>query len=109
MKTPMKAPEYVLYRIVAAGDTGTITDKNSGINMGGYRRASVQVVPDAAQTLAVQVLFWSEAAAAFIVQDPPISFTGKTAAFEFNFEVETSPIHAASHQAMESKCVVRAR
>jgi|SRR5690606_9481383 len=96
-RNPLRSPDYSLYRVVTTDDDGTeLTEKSSGINLIGYDKALVQVVPlssvpdpiydqskfeaefpsdgtDSAP--AIEILFWNEALQRFIAHIPAI--TGK--------------------------------
>ena len=85
------APEYSLHRTVSAVDNLTstpVTDAHKGINMGGYGKAHIQVVPHTADNPTAEVFVWSEEAGKFISINPAISKTGlgNGVPYEFTFD-----------------------
>lgn len=87
-QSPGTAPEYQLYRIVTAADSGPHTDRALGVNCGGRRTACVQIVPiaspnppstnlfdptGATSNPTVVIRFWSHKIGRFIVHNPTIA------------------------------------
>jgi len=76
--SPQMAPEYVLHRhLEGAADGASEIIMQHGINMAGFEWANIQVVPSAMASPVVQVLFWSEEAAKYIVDHTEIEFLAK--------------------------------
>lgn len=75
--SPKQAPNYVLHReAVAAADTVPHTERRHGMAMEGYEVGLVQIVPSGGANPNLEVLFWSEAAGAFIKQYPALAVSG---------------------------------
>lgn len=63
--------------------------RRKGLNMSGHRWAHIQVVPDGAgPDPSVAVLWWSEAAGAFIQEHTPIIRAGLGGGVGYEFTVE---------------------
>lgn len=85
------APEYSLHRTVSAVDnlvSAPVTDVHKGINMGGYGKAHIQVVPHTADNPTAEVFVWSGEAGKFISLNPAIAKTGLGNGVPYEFTVE---------------------
>lgn len=70
-------PNYIQHRSgVTATDTLPITNRRRGANIGGYKTALLHVVPSGGANPTVQVLYWSEAASAFVRGHTATAFAG---------------------------------
>ena len=88
-RSPKSAPEYALHRVVkAAADVLPETNQANGMNMRGYERAHIQVVPVDGANPSVQVLWWSPQAAQFINDYTPITRAGQGVNTPYEFSVE---------------------
>ena len=84
-----RAPEYVLHRDVAAMDSADpYTVKAHGMNMTGYERAHIQVVPSEDVEADVEVQWWSDEAEAFIQEHAKITKASVGAGTPFEFTVD---------------------
>jgi hypothetical protein len=88
-RSPRHAPDYALHRYVAeANDTLPETVRAHGMNMHGFQNAHVQVVPDTNNPdPSIKILFWSEAAGAFIDDHSALAFAGKGAGVPYEVTV----------------------
>lgn len=86
---PKLAPDYALHRdAVAAADTLPEGERAHGINMASNTHAHIQVVPSGGANPNVGVLWWSEAAGAFVQEQIPILKAGVDADTPYEFTVE---------------------
>jgi len=87
--SPQKAPDYVAHRLaIGVPDSGTINNKQVGMNMSNYEYAHIQVIPQAGVNANVAVLWWSDAAGKFIQEHTAITKTGVGAGIAYEFTVE---------------------
>ena len=87
---PTQAPIYALHRSeVTAPDTLPNTERGHGINMQNHSFGHVQVVPSGGANPNVAVLWWSEAAQAFVQEHTPITRAGVGADTPYEFDVES--------------------
>ena len=87
--SPQLTPDYGHHRSeVETADSLPNTTRPHGINMGSYRVANVQVVPGPTSNPTATVLWWSEAAGAFIQEHTPIVRAGVGAGVPYEFTVE---------------------
>lgn len=86
--SPQLAPEYAYYRKVTAADTLPEQIRAHGINMSGYGKANIQVVPKDNADPTVKVLFWSEEAGKFVDEHEEIlkAGAGPNKAYEFTVD-----------------------
>lgn len=89
--SPSTAPVFTRHRTVkVTPDSAPITDKKRGMNMLGYEKAHIQIIPSTGITPTAEVLFWSEAASKFISEQTAISkpSPGAGVASEFTVDVQ---------------------
>ena len=87
--TPSLAPTYVEHRFMdGANDTLPIITIASGIDMSGYRRCNIQVVPDATANPTVRVQFWSVKEGAFIDDHSALAFAAKGAGVAYDLTID---------------------
>lgn len=87
--SPQKAPNYALYRDVAAADVLPIADRAKGINMDGYEYAHIQVIPAGGADPTAQVQWWSsDGNGKFVQEHTALSKAGVGADTPFEFTVE---------------------
>jgi len=88
-RSPSHAPDYALHRYLnGASDTPPETAIQHGINMLGYEKANIQVVPDAAADPSIKVQFWSVKSDKFIDDHSAVSFAGKGAGKPYEVTVD---------------------
>jgi hypothetical protein len=88
-RSPTQSPGYSLHRkAITATDTLPVTNREIGINMKGYLRAHVQVVPSGGANPTVQVLWWSASASKFVQEHTPITRAGVGADTPYEFTVD---------------------
>ena len=75
-------------KAVTGTDTLPFTAKKDGMNMQGYLRANVQVVPSALSNPTVQVQWWSEAASKFVQEQVPLTKAGVGVNTPYEFTVD---------------------
>jgi hypothetical protein len=88
--SPEIAPSYNLIREVSAADSLPVTSRGMGCNASQYASVHIQVVPSGNANPNVSVLWWSEAAGAFVQEQVPItkSGVGANTAYEFTIEAK---------------------
>lgn len=106
MQSPLRAPDYVLYRFISAQDGAPqLADQNQGINGRNYKWLNFQVVPvnvakrpigddfssvaaAAVTNPSVRVRYWCNKMNAWIKTNPDVTFagTGTGAAYEFSVQ-----------------------
>lgn len=87
--SPAPAPAYALHRLLKdANDSAAPTNVKVGCNCKGYKTAHIQIVPSSGANPAVEVLFWSEAAAKFIRGHTQITKTALGAGIASEFDVD---------------------
>jgi hypothetical protein len=71
-RSPQRAPLRALHRLLvgASNDPAAITNVKQGMNMKGYSKCVIQVVPSGGANPALEVLFWSEELGKFISEAP---------------------------------------
>lgn len=75
-----RAPEYQLYRTLAANDPATPTaEKGDGAQCFRFKKLHIQIVAAGGANPAVQVWFWSEEVGAFVDQHTSLTFAAKGA------------------------------
>jgi len=92
------SPNYQLYRVISAADSGPFTNKGDGINLAEHRLANIQVVPIddtviegagiGASDPDVEVYFWNDTLGQYIQANPDISRAGIGAGVPYEFDVE---------------------
>jgi hypothetical protein len=87
-RSPQRAPTYVKYRAVAAVETGPFATEKHGINMSGWDKAHIQVVPASGADPTVEVLWWSEGADQFVKEHVALEKAGIGANTPFEFTVD---------------------
>lgn len=88
-RSPQQAPLYAMHRQAVAG-TDSLPELNEmhGMNMKGYSRAHVQIVPSGGSNPTVQVQWWSAAAGKFVQEQTPITKAGVGANTPYEFTVD---------------------
>lgn len=80
------APGMILYRAgIAAVDTLPEANQKLGVNFGHYETAHVNVIPSGGADPDVEVLYWSDAAGAFIREHVALTKAGVGADTPFSF------------------------
>lgn len=91
--SPQIAPDYGKHRdnVSVADVLASLTTKNHGINMGGYRLANVQIVPKGgAGNPTVNVLFWSEGQGKFVPDHTALTFAALGAGLGWETTIEAN-------------------
>lgn len=83
------APDYILHRNVLAGDGAIPTTPGAGVNMSGYRRACISVLPASGANPAAEVLFWSPLANTFVSRVPALTVAAQGADVPWETDVDT--------------------
>lgn len=89
--SPSTAPKFTKHRTVAdAVDTGVITTRKWGMNMSGFDKAIVRVLPQGGANPNIEILFWSEEAGAFVADASGLTATGKGVDVPYDFTCEVN-------------------
>jgi len=90
MTSPQSAPNYVVHRdAVDTVDTIANVDRRSGMNMSGYEKANIQVIPSSTSAApAVAVYWWSAFEEAWIQEHIAIAKSSPGAGVGYEFTVE---------------------
>lgn len=91
--SPTKAPQFTLHRTVAnAADTlpaGLPTKASAGMNLAGYERALIQVVPKTGTpTPDIEVYVWSQDAGKFVKYSTAKAFSAPAANTPYTAEID---------------------
>ncbi|MGW8177875.1 MAG: hypothetical protein ACWGQW_03660 [bacterium] len=87
--SPQLAPDYGTHRkSVVSNDSLPEQNIKHGINMGGYGKAHIQVIPGATSNPTAQVLVWSDEKGAFISLAPAVSQAGMGAGTPYEFTMD---------------------
>jgi hypothetical protein len=83
------SPDFTFYRSVAdADDTLPETDEGKGFNTSDYEDVIIDVVPAGGCDPDLKILFWSDAASAFVAENTAITFTGAGADTPYQVRVK---------------------
>jgi hypothetical protein len=87
---PVSAPKYTIHRnAISAIDVIANVDRRKGINMAGYSKAHIQVVPDTVNAApSVAVYWWSVQADGWIQEHTPIAKATPGAGVPYEFTVD---------------------
>ena len=90
MTSPKSAPNYVVHRnAVAAIDTVAAVVRRVGINMAGFQKANIQVIPSTVSAApAVAVYWWCGFSEAWIQEHTAIAKASAGAGVGYEFTVE---------------------
>ena len=87
-RTPSMAPNFALHRdLLTNNDTLPHATQADGINMKGFNKAVIQVVPDTNVDPTLNILFWSDEASAFVPDHTPLNFAGQGIGVAFDLQV----------------------
>jgi hypothetical protein len=84
------APDLGLHRSkVTAVDASNPTTQASGVNARGFEKAILDIFlePSGATTVTIEILFWSDKAAAFVSASPALTTGAVTVSSQFQFDV----------------------
>lgn len=108
MQSPLRAPDYVLYRFLAAADGATqLADQAEGINGRNYKWLNFQIIPvnvakrppgdvytfpllATTTNPSVRVRYWSQLLGQWIKSDADVTVTGLGAGVPYEFSVQNN-------------------
>jgi hypothetical protein len=92
--SPASTPEYARHRdgvsAVENPITTPVTDSRRGMNMRGFLRANIQVIPSGGANPSVEVYFWSDEAGKFIRGHTTLARAGVGADVPYEFSIDVN-------------------
>lgn len=87
-----RSPEFSLYKTVedAAEGAGPYTEKKHGVATDNWLSTIVDIACSASANPAIDILFWSDAAGAFVVDDDVATITAKGAGVSYQKVVNSA-------------------
>ena len=86
---PASAPRFTIHRTLTVIDgAGAITNGKRGMNMAGFEKAHIKVLPGATAAPDLEVLFWSETKGEFLSDHTPLAYAKKAVGVAWEITVE---------------------